>query len=169
MRSWLLAFLLCLCAPLCARADPPAYPCLRFLQPDQRWILQDGVRVSPTLRDLAGGLCETDIIAYVRIDLKMRPGVAGTCALLGSSAVRRMVSIRLSGQLTHAIDLIATLSHELEHALEIAHAPWVRHPADIMTLQRLLAPNASHAPGPELAEARTRRELASARLMFHRR
>jgi hypothetical protein len=169
MRLWLLAVFFCLWAPLSARADPPAYPCLRFIQSDQRWILQEGVRVSPTLRDLAGALCETDIIAYVRIDLKMRPSVAGSCALLGSSAVNRMVSIRLSSQLTHAIDLIATLSHELEHALEIAHASWVRHPADILTLQRLLAPNGTHAIGPELAEARTRRELASARLMVHRR
>jgi hypothetical protein len=80
-----------------------------------------------------------------------------------------MVSIRLSSDLTHAIDLIATLSHELEHALEIARASWVRHPVDILALQRLLAPNASHAPGPELAEARTRRELASAKFMVHRR
>jgi hypothetical protein len=169
MRLWLLAVVLCLCAPLSARAEPPEYPCLRFIQPDQQWILEEGVRVSPTLRDLAGALCETDIIAYVRIDLKMRPNVAGSCALLGSSAVNRMVSIRLSSQLTHAVDLIATLSHELEHALDIAHAPWVRHPADILTLQRLLAPNATHALGPELAEARTRRELASTKLMIHRR
>jgi hypothetical protein len=85
---------------------------------------------------------------------------------MGSSTVKRMVSIRLSGTLTHGIDLIATLSHELEHALEIARASWVRQPADVLTLQRVLSPDGSHAPGPKRAEADTRRELATARLAF---
>ncbi len=169
MRLWLLAVIVCLCAPAPARADPPAFPCLRFIQKDQRWILEEGIRVSPTMRKLAEALCETDVIAYVRVDLRMRPNVAGSCALLGSTLVSRMVSIRLSSDLTHGIDLIATLSHELEHALDIARASWVRKPSDVLTLQRLLAPNGTHAPGPVLAEENTRRELASARPMIRRR
>jgi hypothetical protein len=169
MRLWLLAMIVCLCAPAPARADPPALPCVRFLQPDQRWILDEGIQVSPTMRKAAEALCETDVIAYVRIDLRMRPNVAGSCALLGSTLVSRMVSIRLNSDLTHGVDLIAVLSHELEHALEIARASWVRRPADVLVLQRLLAPNGSHAPGPVLAEENTRRELASARSMARRR
>jgi hypothetical protein len=164
MRRCLLVLLVCLGSVVPAWTDEPSFPCVRFIQSDQRWILDVGARESPTLRGLAAALCETDVIAYVRIDLRMRSNIAGTCALVGASTTTRLLSIRLNSRLTHGVDLIATLSHELEHALRIARASWVRSPDDVLVLQRLLSPRAPHAVEAERAEAATRRDLANASL-----
>jgi hypothetical protein len=162
MRSLLVALVLLVSPALAssAAAEGPDYSCIRFVQPGQRWILEDGVRDSPTLASLAGALCRTDVIAYVLVDLTMRSGLAGSCGLVTAVPNNRYLIIRLSNRLPNGIDRIATLSHELEHALQIGRAPWVRHPTDVLLLQKVLSPHAPHAIEAERVEAATRQEIA---------
>jgi hypothetical protein len=164
MRHLLLAVVLLVspALPQIAEAQESDRSCIRFVQADQRWLLEKGARESPTLANLADELCRTDVIVYVRVELTMPNSLAGSCGLVTSAPTRRYLVIRLNNKITFVMDRIATLSHELEHALQIGRAPWVREPADILLLQQLLAPDTPHAIGAERVEAATRREIASA-------
>jgi hypothetical protein len=143
-----------------AAAQTLDHSCIRFVQPAQRWILDRGVRESPTLAGIADALCGTDVIAYVQVDLTMRRDLAGSCGLFAAAPHNRFVIIRLNSRLPSGLDRIATLSHELEHALHIGRARWVRTPADVLLLQRLLSPHAPHSIAAERVEAATRQEVA---------
>jgi hypothetical protein len=81
-----------------------------------------------------------------------------------ATPVSRILLVRLNGRLQFATDLMATLSHELEHALQIGRAAWVRNAPDVLQLQRILAPRGGHAESAERAESATRREIATAAL-----
>jgi hypothetical protein len=69
------------------------------------------------------------------------------------------VSVRLNARSQRVIDIVAVLSHELEHALQIGRARWVRQPVQVLALQRLLVPGADHSVAADRAEVTTRREL----------
>ena len=99
---------------------------MRFGQPAERRLLRDGARRSPTLSRIAEALCRTDVVVYVLVDLRMKPGLAGSCRLVAATPVSRMLLVRLKGRMQFSGDLMATLSHELEHALQIGRAAWVQ-------------------------------------------
>jgi hypothetical protein len=143
-------------------AAEDAYPCVRFVHASGRWLLSDGARRSPTLAYIAQALCRTDAIVYVRVDLTMKSGLAGSCGLVTATPVSRILLVRLNGRMQFSGDLMATLSHELEHALQIGRATWVRNPRDVLQLQRILAPGGEHAESADRAEAATRQEIAAA-------
>jgi hypothetical protein len=147
-------------SPGTAAAD--AFPCVRFVDPAERWVLRDGARRSPTLSRIAEALCRTDAIVYVRVDLTMKAGLAGSCGLVTATPVSRLLLVRVNGRMQFSADLMATLSHELEHALQIGRASWVRTSRDVLELQRMLTPGGGHAESAERAEAATRLEIAAA-------
>ena len=148
-------------------AAEDAYPCVRFVQPAGRWLLRDGARQSPTLSRIAEALCRTDAIVYVRIDLTMKSRLAGSCGLVTATPLSRILLVRLNGRMQFSGDLMATLSHELEHALQIGRATWVRNPRDVLELQRILTPGGQHAESADRAEAATRQEIAAAAPLRH--
>jgi hypothetical protein len=161
MRIVVLALVLLLspAAMPAAAAQTSDYSCIRFVQPAQRWILDRGARESPTLASIADAVCDTDVIVYVLVDLNMRRDLAGSCGLFADAPQNRFLIIRLSSRLPSGLDRIATLSHELEHALQIGRARWVRTPSDVLLLQRLLSPHAPHSVAAERVEAATRQEI----------
>jgi hypothetical protein len=159
MRHAALLLMVCLVATRATDAQHADVECIRFLQSDQRWILTAGMAASPTLASIATELCKTDIIALVHVDHIKRSPIRGDCGLLSATPKSRYVRIRLNGRSLSLVDLIAVLSHELEHAVEIGHATWVRRPEHVSTLQRVLVPLANHSVAAERAEARTRGEL----------
>ena len=140
------------------------FPCVRFVQPAQRWVLRDGAHQSPTLSRTAESLCRTDAIVYVLLDLRMKPGLAGSCGLVTATPVSRLLLVRLNAKAQLAGALIGTLSHELEHALQIGRAAWVRDARDVRRLQEILSRGGGHAESADRAEAATRREIATAGL-----
>lgn len=166
MRPMAATLLLCFWPAISpgAAADD-AYPCVRFVRAAERWLLREGARQSPTLSRIAEALCRTDAIVYVRVDLGMKSGLAGSCGLVTATPISRILLVRLNGRLPFAGDLMATLSHELEHALQIGRAAWVHNPRDVLQLQRMLTPGGRHAESAERAEAATRQEIAAAALM----
>jgi hypothetical protein len=163
MRLIAATLLLCFGADISpAGAAEDAYPCVRFVDAAARWLLRDGARHSPTLARIADALCRTDVVVYVRVDLTLKPGLAGSCGLVTATPVSRFLAVRLNGRMQLAGDLMAVLSHELEHALQIGRAAWVRSPRDVLQLQRILTPGGRHAESAERAEAATRLEIAAA-------
>jgi hypothetical protein len=141
------------------------FPCVRFVQPAQRWVLRDGARQSPTLSRTAESLCRTDAIVYVLLDLRMKPGLAGSCGLVTATPVSRLLLVRLNARTQLVGNLIATLSHELDHALQIGRNAWVRDARDVQRLQQILSPGGGHAASADRAEAATRREIATGGLL----
>jgi hypothetical protein len=101
---------------------------------------------------------------YVLVDIRMKPGLAGSCGLVTATPVSRLLLVRLNARAQLAGDLIATLSHELEHALQIGRTAWVRDARDVRRLQQILSPGGGHAESADRAEAATRREVAMAGL-----
>jgi hypothetical protein len=162
MWGFTLMLLVSLVTALPVEARNADTKCIRFVQPDQRWILRDGMRASPTLARIATELCQTDIIVMVDIDFLKRSIVRGACSLVSSTPTNRYLRIRLNGRSQRVTDIVAVLSHELEHAVQIGHATWVRRPVQVLTLQRVLVPLARHSVAAEQAEVTTRRELEQA-------
>jgi hypothetical protein len=78
-----------------------------------------GVRGSPTFRDLVTRLNKSDVVVYVQCDQGLRPGLDGQTSFLAAAGGRRYVIVRMASSLS-TYRFIATLGHELQHAVEIA-------------------------------------------------
>lgn len=147
---------------------PADVSCLRMAQPGQRWLLDSSLKRSPTFAELARALCRTNVIAYAELSLTMPRGKAGSCQLVVATPTARFVRIKLNAQHLSGVDLMAVFSHELEHAVQIGRADWVRQPRDVLLLQQVISPQSAHSAEADLAEARTRREVvASLRASRH--
>jgi hypothetical protein len=85
-------------------------------------ILRDGLSRSATMRDLVGELEQSDVIVYLEIQWNLRRGLAGNLAWVAATESSRYVRISLSPDLTTDA-MVATLGHELQHAVEIAREP----------------------------------------------
>lgn len=127
-------------APLAVFASPepdPASPPTGSRNPRVRpydgrtaAMLLEGLERSPTLRAIADRLEQLDVIVYVKMHPALRKKLAGTMTWLAATASHRYVCISLNPEMGREA-LIAALGHELQHALEVAEAPWVVDPASL--------------------------------------
>lgn len=82
-------------------------------------ILLDGLNRSETVRALVDELERSDVIVYLEIRWNLRRGLAGSLTWVEATASSRYLRIALSSDLTGDL-MVATLAHELQHAVEIA-------------------------------------------------
>jgi hypothetical protein len=85
-------------------------------------LIDDAARRSPEIRASIDRLQDLDVIVYVRARLLTQPDLDGRVALLSAVRGRRYLVIELAcgrSELTQ----MATLGHELFHAIEIAEEP----------------------------------------------
>jgi len=82
-------------------------------------ILGDGLTRSETVRELVNEIEHSDLIVYLEIQWHLRRGLAGNLAWVTGTKSSRYVRISLSPDLTTDA-MVATLGHELQHAVEIA-------------------------------------------------
>lgn len=127
--------LMCVAA-MCAgsRADArDDVPHVRPLDPCGATVIVSGFARSATIRVQHARLAASDVVAYV-VCKWMRAGEPDASLVWVSRASSlRYVLVRIS------IDLdprrrIRMLGHELQHALELAEAPWVREEGDLVRL-----------------------------------
>jgi hypothetical protein len=104
------------------RATPA--PHLRADSAAVRALIDEGVRRSPTIRALVDRLNRSDVVAYVRVRDLPRVQLDGRLSFLAACGGRRYLVIELSSARTRDVQL-ATLGHELRHAVEIADTPAV--------------------------------------------
>jgi hypothetical protein len=150
-------------ARVCAQALGP------HLRPETLGLRSLATRAaerSPIVRELIDRLDQSSVIVYLRHRVFGPVTVDGWIGLLSASSTHRFLVIELAcdrGELTQ----MATLAHELHHALEIAGEPSV---VDIPTLMRFYARVGSALPpigvtmtfetrGAADTGARARREL----------
>jgi hypothetical protein len=107
---------------------------IRTLEPDLQALLADGYRRSPTLQRLAGDLARTDGIVYIRSGRCPVPSLRA-CLLhsIHQAGHVRYLWIRISPGKDNEAELLATLAHELQHALEVLGQPWIRTQWDVVT------------------------------------
>ena len=165
-----------LTAPLVAAAAPeprPYNPATsnggpRLRPADQRAaaILLDGLQRSKTFRAIVEALEQRDVIVYFQMQPTLKGRWAGALTWMGATKRFRYVRIGLTPELRGEA-AIATLGHELQHALEIANEPSVVDAATLTAhYKRIGISMRSHHNGWDTEMARqigddVRRDLAT--------
>jgi len=99
-----------------------------------RQLLARGMARSPTFTGLVAALDLTDVIVYVEVNNRLPLNVAGRLLFgAGPAGGPRYLRIQVARDASKSAQ-IAAIAHELQHALEVAHAPEVR---DEQGLERL--------------------------------
>lgn len=112
-------------APALAFAAPPkgVVPGGPRLRPDDSRsaaLVLEGLERSATLRTLVDRLEERDVIVYVQWQPTLRGRLAGSLTWITAAGRYRYVRISWSPDLSESA-AIATLGHELQHAVEVAN------------------------------------------------
>lgn len=153
---------ICLAAGLTAATAAPASSAIgarvRAATAPVQALLTTGARRSPTFARLLRDLSATDIIVYVEATTHLPLGLNGRLTFLTSAGGIRYLRV----QIPEGVGLfegIATIGHELQHALEIAAAPQVRDSAGVAALYRQIG---MQGPGQD------RYDTAAARIVGRR-
>jgi len=114
-----------------ASAATPELPRVRPYDARSAALLLQGLERSDTIRALVDRLDGRDVIVYVEMNPSLvRRKLAGTLTWQAHGGLFRYVRISLNPELTTAL-LIATIGHELQHAVEVAEAPDITDPASL--------------------------------------
>src|SRR5687767_8438130 len=120
MKPGFLTCILLVCISTAVSAQPQ--PRVRAGDGRTAAILLDGLSRSETLRVLVDEIEQSDVIVYLEIQWNLRRGLAGSVTWAAATDSFRYVRISLSPEITGDV-MIATLAHELQHAVEIAREP----------------------------------------------
>jgi hypothetical protein len=129
-------------------------------------LVDEAAARSPEVRALLDRLEETDVIVYVRSRAFEDQQLDGRVALLAVTNLQRYLVIELSCLETTIVQM-ATLGHELYHALEIAIEPSIVDTRTLAAHYRRIGQQQSDAIGRQTFETeaayeagrRTRRQL----------
>lgn len=99
----------------------PRRPSIRTTDRRLRALLDEGLRISPTLRALVARLTASDVVVYLRCHGPTEPIGGGRLTFVSSAGGLRYVVVRMT-RLSRA-QQIAIMAHELQHAVEIADTP----------------------------------------------
>lgn len=114
--------------------------------------LAEGVRRSATFEQLVTALDTSDVIAYIEFAHDLPSTTLGRLILATRSQANRYVRIHVRPALTMD-ELIATIGHELRHAVEIAEAPIIRDEASMRRYYQRAGAGRSHGTGFETRAA----------------
>jgi hypothetical protein len=106
-------------------ADAARPPRVRVRTPALESLFRTALDSSPTFHALVRELEESDLIVYVDRDLMLRPSVRGGITFAGAGEGVRYLNVWLNPR-NSTQQMMATLGHELQHAVEVARAPHVR-------------------------------------------
>ncbi len=123
-RRALISVFFLLTLPLGASAHPGSepHPHIRPLDKDLRALVESGIRESPSFRALVAQLDASDVVVYIRCGRSMRSGLSGQLTFMGASSGLRYVVVSIEHDALPERK-IATIGHELMHAVEIAATP----------------------------------------------
>jgi hypothetical protein len=131
-------------------------------------LLKGGTARSTTFRALVDRIDTDNVIVYVSLSPLLKPNLAGKLTWMGKAGGFRYVRAQISTEL-HPDAMIATLAHELQHAVEVIEDEAVTDQRSLEQLYRRIGrPSSSTVPAGWETEAaqqaglRVRRELAAA-------
>lgn len=140
---------------------------LRLRPQDSRLAqaLKEGARRSATFKSLVDRIEASDVIVYVAINPTMKPNLAGMLTWMTQAGDYRYVRASIKTELSFD-DMISTLAHELQHAVEVIDDPTVVDEKTLVALyQRIGRQHSMLMPARWETEAaqetayRVRREL----------
>jgi hypothetical protein len=137
---------------------------------DLRSLVEEAAQRSPEVRALIDRLEATDVIVYIRGRNFADPELDGRVALLAATKLQRYLVIELSCMKATLVQM-ATLGHELYHAVEIAEEPSIVDARTLAAHYRRIGEQQGDAIGRQTFETgaafeagrRTRRELLTNR------
>jgi hypothetical protein len=97
---------------------------VRGVTPRMRDLVVTGANRSATFRGLLARLERSDVVAYVYEEAAPGRALDGWLTFQSAAGGYRYVQIRIALR-SRASRNIATLGHELQHAVEIAERPWI--------------------------------------------
>jgi hypothetical protein len=110
---------------LLASDSPGPFRRLRVLPSCLRTLIVDAGAASSTIRTLVARIERSDLIVYVRCASFAKSALVGRLVFMTAVLGQRLLMIEIkSPEQWHT--QVATLAHELQHAVEIADAPSVR-------------------------------------------
>jgi hypothetical protein len=127
---------------------------VRTTDPTLRELIRDARATSPTFRRLIARLERSDVIVYVSRHYDMSPALDGLLTFTANAGGVRYLSIRLAWD-RPARRLVATLGHELQHAVEIADADDVVDEASLaLAYERMGEPGSLNVRASQTFETR---------------
>lgn len=164
-----------LCMPILTSTAMAAQPewwrdgSQRIRPQDQRLtdLLQAGISRSATFRALVDRIEASNVIVYVSLSPLMKSSLAGKLTWMTRAGAFRYLRASINAELT-ADQIISTLAHELQHAVEVIEDERVVDQRSLVELyKRIGRPSSSAVPSgwetlaAQQAGQRVRRELVA--------
>jgi hypothetical protein len=111
----------------------PDYPHVRASDP--RILIEEAARRSLTFAHLYARLQETDIILFVEPTRELKSSLSGRLVFVSATPIVRYLRADIRADLGRT-DMISTIAHEMQHALEVADATHVRDEEALAVLYR---------------------------------
>ena len=106
-------------------------------------LIQDGIAHSPTFRAIVNRIEAGNVIIYVSLSPTMKSSLAGKLTWMTRAGAYRYLRATISTE-QNRLQMIATLAHELQHALEVSGDDTVMDQRSLLGLyQRIGLPSAS--------------------------
>lgn len=123
-----------LSSPVLVAAAPEA---ITHLRPQDRLkqLLREGSARSATFKALADRIEASDVIVYVALNPRMKPGLSGMLTWMTNAGGYRYLRASISQELS-ADQMIATIAHELQHAVEVIDDEAVNDEKSLVALYR---------------------------------
>jgi len=155
-------------APALAQDTPLPAPHLRP-DPRLRSLVEDAAARSPSIRAAIDRIEAANVIVYVRIAMFRQVNLEGRVGMIAHVNGRRFLAIELACGRPE-VTTMATLGHELHHAVEIAGEPSIVDARTLAAFYTTHGMQTSNAPGQlmfetdgaEEAGRRARREIVAA-------
>ena len=108
---------------------------VRALDPALASLVAAGVRRSSTFARLLEAIEANDVIVYIESNVDLPMSLAGRLMLVPAHHRQRYLRIQVAPHGTDE-DTIATIAHELQHAVEVAESPEVRDEPGLIALYK---------------------------------
>jgi hypothetical protein len=103
----------------------PEYPHVRTTDARIARLIENAVHRSPTFARLYARLQETDVILFIVPSSDLKRSLSGRLSFVTATPVVRYLRAEVRANLA-STDMISTIAHEMQHALEVAEATLVR-------------------------------------------
>jgi hypothetical protein len=123
----------CLLALLHGDARPSPTTRVRGVTPSITKVLDEAIRRSPTIVTLMRAIEHSDVIVHVEEVLQLPPRTEGRLMFSVATGGVRYLRVQVLSSMPTA-QMISTIGHELQHAVEIAEHQEVRSTAGFIAL-----------------------------------
>jgi hypothetical protein len=117
---------------------------VRGATPKIKTLIDEGIRRSPTFRNLVDRINRSDVVVYISVSRDLPVGLEGRLSFMTfAGSVRYLHAQVLDGL---GVDgMIAIAAHELQHAVEVAEHPSVKNSDALATLYQRIGERSSVA------------------------